>query len=74
MHVADCMASLHNTLKEHRRAKGLTQAELASACGVSRKTINTIENRVFSPSALLALQIARALELSVHDIFTLKDD
>ena len=68
------MPSLHNSLKDHRKEKGLTQADLATACGVSRKTINTIENRVFTPSALLALQIARALNVSVHDVFYLKDD
>ena len=68
------MPVLHNTVKEHRKTKGLTQADLAEACGVSRKTINTIENRVFSPSALLALQIAQALDTSVHDIFYVKDD
>lgn len=68
------MAALHNDLKELRAEKGLTQASLAEAVGVTRKTINTIENRVFIPSTLLALQIARALEMSVHDIFYLKDD
>lgn len=68
------MAELHNNLKELRSEKGFTQASLAEAVGVSRKTINTIENRVFSPSAVLALQIARSLDLSVHEIFYLKDD
>jgi len=68
------MAELHNTLKAHRTEKGFTQASLADAVGVSRKSINTIENRVFTPSTLLALQIAKALECSVHDIFYVKDD
>ena len=68
------MAELHNNLKSLRSEKGFTQASLAEAVGVSRKTINTIENRVFTPSTLLSLQIARALELSVHDIFYVKDD
>lgn len=68
------MAELHNTLKALRTDKGFTQASLAEAVGVSRKTINTIENHVFTPSTLLAMQIARALDLSVHDIFYLKDD
>jgi putative transcriptional regulator len=68
------MTELHNTLKEHRTARGYTQASLAQAVGVSRKSIKTIENRVFTPSALLALQIARVLDLSVHDVFYLKDD
>lgn len=68
------MPVLHNTVTEARKARGLTQAALAEKCGVSRKTINTIENRVFTPSALLALQIAAALDVSVHDIFEVKDE
>ena len=68
------MAELLNTLKTHRTEKGFTQASLAQAVGVSRKTINTIENRVFTPSTLLALQISIALDCSVHDIFYVKDD
>ncbi len=68
------MAELLNALKTHRTEKGFTQASLAEAVGVSRKTINTIENRVFTPSTLLALQISIALDCSVHDIFYVKDD
>jgi len=54
-----------------RKARGLTQAQLAGAVGVSRKTINTIENRVFVPSTVLALKLARELGVSVHDLFEL---
>jgi len=68
------MAGLANELRAHRVQRGLTQAELAEAVGVSRKTINTIENRVFVPSTLLALRIARCLGASVHDIFMLEED
>ena len=68
------MTELRNTLKELRTQKGYTQASLAEEVGVSRKTINTIENHVFTPSTMLAMQIARALGVSVHDIFYLKDD
>lgn len=68
------MTELHNTLKALRTEQGFTQATLAEAIGVSRKTINTIENRVFTPSTLLALQIARVLDVNVHDVFYLKDD
>ncbi len=67
------MARLVNSLKAHRARLGLTQADLAQMTGVSRKTINTIENRVFIPSTLLALKIARALETGVQDIFVLED-
>ncbi len=67
------MAGLINSLRTHRERAGLTQAELAEAIGVSRKTINTVENNVFIPSTLLALKLARCLDTSVHDIFALED-
>jgi putative transcriptional regulator len=60
---------LANRLKEERERLGLTQAELAARVGVSRKTVNTVENRVFTPSALLALKLAAALEVSVEQLF-----
>ena len=58
-------------LKEWRTAAGLTQAELAERVGVSRKTINTVENGVFIPSTLLALKLAAALRKRVEDVFYL---
>ncbi len=61
--------SLNNRLREARTEAGLTQAELAQYIGVSRKTINTIENRVFIPSTLVALLLAEALGRSVEDLF-----
>lgn len=67
-------SELGNRLKDYRTEAGLTQAELAERIGVSRKTINTIENRVFTPSATLALKMARALGRPVEDIFFLEDD
>jgi len=59
-------------LKDARTDAGLTQAELADRVGVSRKTINTVENGVFIPSTLLALKLAAALKLSVEDLFYLE--
>ncbi len=56
-----------------RRAAGLTQAALAQQVGVSRKTINTVENRVFVPSTVLALKLARVLEVPVEALFELAD-
>jgi putative transcriptional regulator len=58
-------------LKEARTAAGLTQAELADRVGVSRKTINTVENGVFIPSTLLALKLAQTLGVKVEDLFYL---
>lgn len=62
---------LGNRLHELRAERGLTQAALAEAVGVSRKTVNTVENGVFVPSTLLALKLARALGRPVEEIFFL---
>jgi putative transcriptional regulator len=67
------LAELGNRLREARGARGWTQAQLAERIGVSRKTINTVENRVFVPSTVLALKLASALELSVETLFFLAE-
>jgi putative transcriptional regulator len=66
-------APLLNSLKAARAAAGLTQADLAEKVGVTRKTINTVENGVFVPSTVLALKLARALGASVEALFHLPD-
>lgn len=63
---------LGNGLKAARTALGLTQADLAERVGVSRKTINTVENGVFTPSTVLALRLAKALGESVETLFWLE--
>lgn len=65
---------LANTVREHRTAETMTQAELALVIGVSRKTINTIENGIFVPSTILALKLARAFNVAVEEIFSLADE
>ncbi|MBB3174497.1 putative transcriptional regulator [Endobacter medicaginis] len=60
---------LGNRLREARMDAGLTQAALAMELGVSRKTINTVENGVFVPSVLLALGLAETLRASVDELF-----
>lgn len=67
------MADLQNCLREIREAAGLTQGQLAEAIGVSRKTINTVENGVFVPSTVIALKLARALGCPVEELFQLPD-
>ncbi len=64
---------LVNRIRERREAAGWTQAELAERVGVSRKTINTVENGVFVPSTVVALKVARALGTTVDDLFALAD-
>jgi putative transcriptional regulator len=67
------LAELVNRVREAREAKGLTQADLAALVGVSRKTINTVENAVFVPSTVIALKLARALGEPVERLFSLPD-
>ncbi|HKC81018.1 MAG TPA: helix-turn-helix transcriptional regulator [Gemmatimonadaceae bacterium] len=64
---------LKNQLREERARRNLTQADLATLVGVSRKTINTVENGVFIPSTVLALELARALKTTVESLFQLPD-
>jgi putative transcriptional regulator len=64
---------LRNRLRDERARRNLTQADLATMVGVSRKTINTVENEVFIPSTVLALKLARALDTTVEKLFQLTD-
>ncbi|MCF6292159.1 MAG: helix-turn-helix domain-containing protein [Robiginitomaculum sp.] len=63
--------SLINQLRQFRAAANFTQQALASKIGVTRKTINTVENSVFIPSTVLALKLALALETNVESLFQL---
>jgi putative transcriptional regulator len=65
---------LDNRLKERRTDLGLTQAELAERVGVTRKTVNTVENGVFVPSTILALKLGKALDRSVEDLFSVIEE
>ena len=60
---------LANRIKSERDKASLTQAALAELVGVSRKTINTVENGVFTPSATLAIKLAHALNVPVEQLF-----
>jgi len=63
--------NLLNNLEELRRSAGLTQKELSELAGVSRKSINAVENGVYVPSTVLALKISTILKCKVEDIFLL---
>lgn len=64
---------LENRIKSERERAGLTQAGLAELVGVSRKTVNTVENGVFTPSTILALKLAKALDTTVEELFWIRD-
>ncbi|MES2097497.1 MAG: helix-turn-helix transcriptional regulator [Pseudomonadota bacterium] len=64
---------LTNTLRDERSRLGWTQADLAERVGVSRKTINTVENGIFIPSTVLALKLAAAFGKPVEALFALDE-
>tara|TARA_R110000868_G_scaffold410693_4_gene699814 strand:- start:50999 stop:51211 length:213 start_codon:yes stop_codon:yes gene_type:complete len=64
---------LRNQIKVQRAIKSITQEELASEIGVTRKTINTIENGKFVPSTILAIRLAHFFEIPVEELFELID-
>ena len=62
---------LSNRLKVARAERGLSQDQLARLVGVTRQTISSIETGLYSPSALLAFQLAAALDTRVEELFFL---
>ncbi len=60
---------MKNRLKVYRAVFNLTQEELAKKLGVTRATINAIENGRYDPSLKLAFQIARFFEVNIEDVF-----
>jgi putative transcriptional regulator len=64
---------IRNTLKVQRAMRDLTQEQLAELVGVTRKTINTVENGVYIPSTYLALKLSKALEVPVEELFQLNE-
>jgi putative transcriptional regulator len=65
---------MKNRMKEYRARLGLTQEKLAEIVGVRRETIIYLEKGKYNPSLKLAYTIARALEASIEDVFTLDDE
>ena len=56
-------------LKAARAAKDLSQEELAKTVGVSRQTINAIENGDYNPTIKLCIAICKALDVTLNDLF-----
>ena len=60
---------MKNRIRVLRAEKGWSQAELAEKVGVSRNSINAVENGKFEPSLPLAFRIVDAFGLRVEDVF-----
>ena len=61
-----------NRVEELRLGKGLTRQQLADAVGVHYQTVGYLERGEYSPSLVLALKIAAALEAEVPEVFSIK--
>ena len=60
---------MRNRVRELREGLQLSQGDLGQRLGVSRQTINSIENGRYLPSLPLALALAQCFDESVEDIF-----
>ena len=70
MCIRDRILNVENKIREMRREKGLLQEQLAKKCGVSRQTINAIENNKYDPTLALAFKLAQELGTTVDELFT----
>lgn len=61
--------SMENIIKDKRKEIGLSQEELAKRCGVTRQTINAIENNKYDPTLTLAFKLAKELNIIVDELF-----
>ena len=64
---------MRNDVRELRSQRGLSQAELGGALGVSRQTVNAIETGRYNPTLPLAIGIARFFGRRVEEIFHVDD-
>ena len=60
---------MKNRLRVLRAEKGMSQAELGQLVGVSRNSINAVENGKFDPSLPLAFRIADVFGLKIEEVF-----
>ncbi|NIR63035.1 MAG: helix-turn-helix domain-containing protein [candidate division Zixibacteria bacterium] len=65
---------MRNRLRVLRAERAWSQGQLAKELGVSRQTINAIENDKYDPSLPLAFKIARLFDQSIEEIFFPEDD
>jgi len=64
---------VNNRVAEIRKAKGITQEQLAEELQVSRQTIGSIENGRYNPSLTLAFKIAKLFAMPIEEIFIFEE-
>lgn len=66
---------METKIRQFRQELGLTQQELADSVGVTRQTVNALENARYNPSLLLAYKITKILGKDyIEDVFTFDED
>lgn len=60
---------MNNDLRERRDERGMSQADLAAAVGVTRQTINAIERERYDPSLELAFALADQFDCRIEELF-----
>ena len=65
------VVDMENTIRNKRKELGLSQEELAKKCGVSRQTVNAIENNKYDPTLALAFCLAKELQVTVDELLHL---
>ena len=63
---------MKNNIRMYRGKFKLTQVDLSNKLGVSRQTINSIENNKYFPSLELGLKLSQIFECTVDDLFSLE--
>ena len=64
---------MKNNLEEIRKKSNYTQEELADKLGVSRQTINSLENGKYNPSIQLAFKLAKFFNLYIESLFIFEE-
>ncbi len=60
---------MENRIRALRKERGISQEELAKRCGVTRQTVNAIENNKYDPTLALAFHLAQELGTTVDQLF-----
>ena len=65
---------MRNHVRARRTHAELSQSHLATQMGVSRQTINSLENGRYLPSLPLAMNLARFFDTTVEELFELEQE
>ncbi len=66
---------METKIRQFRQEKAMTQQELADLVGVTRQTVNALENARYNPSLILAYKITKVLgKNAIEEVFELNDE